>query len=1012
MKKPIQTLLALLCALCLALGTPCAYAQATQADDKTTYVFALGLGRPDKGDRDRANMLYKWQASEMFVQSYLRTQVDPAQDRVMVSFLSNTPSFKDGFDLSQGYDEVAKLMAEHGYDTVKDYSDVLRAFADGMRKRLPQGGRTEIWLITSRDAIVMNLDKIDRNKTIDAMDDLLKHAGVTLHFVYMRAESDAPVQPGENQIRMDEYLLSRYPGQVVVHEMPASKEGLTLLPEEYLQSADVMLARAEALPAPEAVEGSSGRDWQFVYNHKPWDETGDAMLLISSDVELRGGEGALVMTGANQETVKASAVRMETTGYLYAEDLPEGSYVVKLQLGNKRGENDALVMQPYVVVERGSESRKLTAAPANAPEQWYREDQTLTLTVPLFSSNMPAMEQWEAWALVDGREVLCRIDHSEASDAMRWTVRLPGTELQLGQSVIVPQLRLKDQAGVTLAAEPIQVQITNRPPQIAGGYEGVYDVFYDLPAVCAPNANVQTVDLNRLFSDDDSDELLYVMDSCTEVTADGSERVLYVSPDAPAVDDAAFAAYIDGAQLVYTPKAEAGNVKINLIATDGNEGVSETVTLSFQHHSLSQTLSNGLVFVPQPSYLLSEGENGTWKGTLGHANAITFGLQDPSQYALVVKALEVCGLNGGVLSGDIVYGIEMNRHSGEDTSVVKSEARAVQLTKTESDIGFTINLSPDGEPTQVGTHYVVRFKEKGAALTNGLVLDQILLAPDYIVDVENSAPYAIAQDQTLEATAKDFLQTPLAIDLGSLMSGEGMLLKDWFGDNDLGELRYELSVESLAQQVTVWQNGAQLAPRENAVYDVDGSAEMSVRLQGSGEYALVFTVRDSEHFAQRRILVETKSQTAQILLMALIAVATIAVIVALVLFIIWQRKPSFGSLCIGLYITDDEASAIQPQPTLSLRAHGKRAVSMISLALAARQPIPDQSAAQWLESISLAPTHKGLGDLKFSGRHADTTVVCNGTTRPASGSLHLSESEYEVRIRTKGCTVVVTVARN
>ena len=701
---------------------------------------------------------------------------------------------------------------------------------------------------------------------------------------------------------------------------------------------------------------------------------------------------------------------LENIAVVYVQDLPAGSYEIHVRFAGRQKESPALTMYPYLLIPDARETYHAWLESENQDVSWKRDEQSLKLYLHNELAGMPSAEQWIPGLSVNGTPLVAQQDftyepagENEQGD-LCWNIRLSGSALLPGEATLVPSLSLTGQSGVVLTGDALNVTIENRAPEAQADVPAQY-AFINVPG---QSVRELTVDAAMLFEDADGDALTFEIVSCETVDPQG-KAFDSISKDSLSSDQLALA-LIDGV-VHYSPKAgDQIKTTLGLVATDPYGAVSEEATLVIEQLDFAKLLIRLRMEPVSGGGVTLAGGQAT--AAIGEGNSLCLELSDDTLVQPLFDCLEQYGL--GDFACNVDYTITRVRQDEEE----EQETATATVTRQEDGEGMILRIPLPA--TDVATTYTIRFDSDiqcyGAQLS-GLMSN----VPDGSITIEvgNRAPKlrdGVEAIQYATCEAQDLFGQAFACSLSQFGADGSMDVSEWFVDEDWAEgkgqpLKYTLTVTGGAQDaVTVTQNEKTLTPQENGYTLEEGTFD--VVFTRCGDYEVTVRAFDGDAETVRTIQVSITSLMMRVLLITGVILLVCAALAALILLILWSRKPSFQDLCVGMYITDDLEYAHQPQAMLPLRRYGKKGVSLLELALAAQQPVFSASHARWLRSATLLPANrKALAVLNVGSKTPGATVGCSGSSIRAAGRMPLSSSPVYIRIDNT-CTVILTLTRS
>ena len=702
---------------------------------------------------------------------------------------------------------------------------------------------------------------------------------------------------------------------------------------------------------------------------------------------------------------------LENIAVVYVQDLPAGSYEIHVRFAGRQKESPALTMYPYLLIPDARETYHAWLESENQDVSWKRDEQSLKLYLHNELAGMPSAEQWIPGLSVNGTPLVAQQDftyepagENEQGD-LCWNIRLSGSALLPGEATLVPSLSLTGQSGVVLTGDALNVTIENRAPEAQADVPAQY-AFINVPG---QSVRELTVDAAMLFEDADGDALTFEIVSCETVDPQG-KAFDSISKDSLSSDQLALA-LIDGV-VHYSPKAgDQIKTTLGIVATDPYGAVSEEATLVIEQLDFAKLLIRLRMEPVSGGGVTLAGGQAT--AAIGEGNSLCLELSDDTLVQPLFDCLEQYGL--GDFACNVDYTITRVRQDEEE----EQETATATVTRQEDGEGMILRIPLPA--TDVATTYTIRFDSDiqcyGAQLS-GLMSN----VPDGSITIEvgNRAPKlrdGVEAIQYATCEAQDMFGQAFACSLSQFGADGSMDVSEWFVDEDWAEgkgqpLKYTLTVTDGAQDaVTVTQNEKALPMQENG-YTLAEEDPFDVVFTRCGDYEVTVRAFDGDAETIRTIQVSITSLMMRVLLITGVILLVCAALAALILLILWSRKPSFQDLCVGMYITDDLEYAHQPQAMLPLRRYGKKGVSLLELALAAQQPVFSASHARWLRSATLLPANrKALAVLNVGSKTPGATVGCSGSSIRAAGRMPLSSSPVYIRIDNT-CTVILTLTRS
>ena len=1039
------------------------------AAQQKTYFFALGFGRPGNSSND---LMPKWETGQLFLQSYLFTHARDGA-RAMVAFVEERAYVSSEMQLDQpdGLHEASVQLLGAGRDTTttnQKYATRFEKFVGGLEQYLPATGEVELWFAETRTPLQATENDAVVQRLVQMLD---QNPDLSIHFLFVTdgTEADNGTQ------RLDACLDMLRPGRVTICELPAAATLPLKLNAGYLKGASQLSIDAGAVEA-EAVDeeayewrfsythqpwGEKSDALLFVSSDVPlkldtetaWITTAppETPQSIGSDdpaatetPETTDDPAATVTpetmddpaaTAAPEGTVEPAATAapdgtddpaatatpvpvsgttvavLENIAVVYVQDLPAGSYEIHVRFAGRQKESPALTMYPYLLIPDARETYHAWLESENQDVSWKRDEQSLKLYLHNELAGMPSAEQWIPGLSVNGTPLVAQQDftyepagENEQGD-LCWNIRLSGSALLPGEATLVPSLSLTGQSGVVLTGDALNVTIENRAPEAQADVPAQY-AFINVPG---QSVRELTVDAAMLFEDADGDALTFEIVSCETVDPQG-KAFDSISKDSLSSDQLALA-LIDGV-VHYSPKAgDQIKTTLGLVATDPYGAVSEEATLVIEQLDFAKLLIRLRMEPVSGGGVTLAGGQAT--AAIGEGNSLCLELSDDTLVQPLFDCLEQYGL--GDFACNVDYTITRVRQDEEE----EQETATAIVTRQEDGEGMILRIPLPA--TDVATTYTIRFDSDiqcyGAQLS-GLMSN----VPDGSITIEvgNRAPKlrdGVEAIQYATCEAQDMFGQAFACSLSQFGADGSMDVSEWFVDEDWAEgkgqpLKYTLTVTDGAQDaVTVTQNEKALPMQENG-YTLAEEDPFDVVFTRCGDYEVTVRAFDGDAETIRTIQVSITSLMMRVLLITGVILLVCAALAALILLILWSRKPSFQDLCVGMYITDDLEYAHQPQAMLPLRRYGKKGVSLLELALAAQQPVFSASHARWLRSATLLPANrKALAVLNVGSKTPGATVGCSGSSIRAAGRMPLSSSPVYIRIDNT-CTVILTLTRS
>ena len=1039
------------------------------AAQQKTYFFALGFGRPGNSSND---LMPKWETGQLFLQSYLFTHARDGA-RAMVAFVEERAYVSSEMQLDQpdGLHEASVQLLGAGRDTTttnQKYATRFEKFVGGLEQYLPATGEVELWFAETRTPLQATENDAVVQRLVQMLD---QNPDLSIHFLFVTdgTEADNGTQ------RLDACLDMLRPGRVTICELPAAATLPLKLNAGYLKGASQLSIDAGAVEA-EAVDeeayewrfsythqpwGEKSDALLFVSSDVPlkldtetaWITTAppETPQSIGSDdpaatVTPEGtvepaataapdGTDDPAATATPEGTVDPAATAtpettddpaatatpvpvsgttvavLEKIAVVYVQDLPAGSYEIHVRFAGRQKESPALTMYPYLLIPDARETYHAWLESENQDVSWKRDEQSLKLYLHNELAGMPSAEQWIPGLSVNGTPLVAQQDftyepagENEQGD-LCWNIRLSGSALLPGEATLVPSLSLTGQSGVVLTGDALNVTIENRAPEAQADVPAQY-AFINVPG---QSVRELTVDAAMLFEDADGDALTFEIVSCETVDPQG-KAFDSISKDSLSSDQLALA-LIDGV-VHYSPKAgDQIKTTLGLVATDPYGAVSEEATLVIEQLDFAKLLIRLRMEPVSGGGVTLAGGQAT--AAIGEGNSLCLELSDDTLVQPLFDCLEQYGL--GDFACNVDYTITRVRQDEEE----EQETATATVTRQEDGEGMILRIPLPA--TDVATTYTIRFDSDiqcyGAQLS-GLMSN----VPDGSITIEvgNRAPKlrdGVEAIQYATCEAQDMFGQAFACSLSQFGADGSMDVSEWFVDEDWAEgkgqpLKYTLTVTDGAQDaVTVTQNEKALPMQENG-YTLAEEDPFDVVFTRCGDYEVTVRAFDGDAETIRTIQVSITSLMMRVLLITGVILLVCAALAALILLILWSRKPSFQDLCVGMYITDDLEYAHQPQAMLPLRRYGKKGVSLLELALAAQQPVFSASHARWLRSATLLPANrKALAVLNVGSKTPGATVGCSGSSIRAAGRMPLSSSPVYIRIDNT-CTVILTLTRS
>ena len=1039
------------------------------AAQQKTYFFALGFGRPGNSSND---LMPKWETGQLFLQSYLFTHARDGA-RAMVAFVEERAYVSSEMQLDQpdGLHEASVQLLGAGRDTTttnQKYATRFEKFVGGLEQYLPATGEVELWFAETRTPLQATENDAVVQRLVQMLD---QNPDLSIHFLFVTdgTEADNGTQ------RLDACLDMLRPGRVTICELPAAATLPLKLNAGYLKGASQLSIDAGAVEA-EAVDeeayewrfsythqpwGEKSDALLFVSSDVPLKLDTETAWITTAPPETPQSIGSddpaatvtpetmddPAATAAPEGTVEPAATAapdgtddptatatpettddpaatatpvpvsgttvavLENIAVVYVQDLPAGSYEIHVRFAGRQKESPALTMYPYLLIPDARETYHAWLESENQDVSWKRDEQSLKLYLHNELAGMPSAEQWILGLSVNGTPLVAQQDftyepagENEQGD-LCWNIRLSGSALLPGEATLVPSLSLTGQSGVVLTGDALNVTIENRAPEAQADVPAQY-AFINVPG---QSVRELTVDAAMLFEDADGDALTFEIVSCETVDPQG-KAFDSISKDSLSSDQLALA-LIDGV-VHYSPKAgDQIKTTLGLVATDPYGAVSEEATLVIEQLDFAKLLIRLRMEPVSGGGVTLAGGQAT--AAIGEGNSLCLELSDDTLVQPLFDCLEQYGL--GDFACNVDYTITRVRQDEEE----EQETATATVTRQEDGEGMILRIPLPA--TDVATTYTIRFDSDiqcyGAQLS-GLMSN----VPDGSITIEvgNRAPKlrdGVEAIQYATCEAQDMFGQAFACSLSQFGADGSMDVSEWFVDEDWAEgkgqpLKYTLTVTDGAQDaVTVTQNEKALPMQENG-YTLAEEDPFDVVFTRCGDYEVTVRAFDGDAETIRTIQVSITSLMMRVLLITGVILLVCAALAALILLILWSRKPSFQDLCVGMYITDDLEYAHQPQAMLPLRRYGKKGVSLLELALAAQQPVFSASHARWLRSATLLPANrKALAVLNVGSKTPGATVGCSGSSIRAAGRMPLSSSPVYIRIDNT-CTVILTLTRS
>lgn len=1039
------------------------------AAQQKTYFFALGFGRPGNSSND---LMPKWETGQLFLQSYLFTHARDGA-RAMVAFVEERAYVSSEMQLDQpdGLHEASVQLLGAGRDTTttnQKYATRFEKFVGGLEQYLPATGEVELWFAETRTPLQATENDAVVQRLVQMLD---QNPDLSIHFLFVTdgTEADNGTQ------RLDACLDMLRPGRVTICELPAAATLPLKLNAGYLKGASQLSIDAGAVEA-EAVDeeayewrfsythqpwGEKSDALLFVSSDVPlkldtetaWittappetpqsigsddpaatatsettddpaatatpETTDDTAATVTPETT---DDPAATVTPETMDDPAATATPVPVSGttvavleniaVVYVQDLPAGSYEIHVRFAGRQKESPALTMYPYLLIPDARETYHAWLESENQDVSWKRDEQSLKLYLHNELAGMPSAEQWIPGLSVNGTPLVAQQDftyeaagENEQGD-LCWNIRLSGSALLPGEATLVPSLSLTGQSGVVLTGDALNVTIENRVPEAQADVPAQY-AFINVPG---QSVRELTVDAAMLFEDADGDALTFEIVSCETVDPQG-KAFDSISKDSLSSDQLALA-LIDGV-VHYSPKAgDQIKTTLGLVATDPYGAVSEEATLVIEQLDFAKLLIRLRMEPVSGGGVTLAGGQAT--AAIGEGNSLCLELSDDTLVQPLFDCLEQYGL--GDFACNVDYTITRVRQDEEE----EQETATATVTRQEDGEGMILRIPLPA--TDVATTYTIRFDSDiqcyGAQLS-GLMSN----VPDGSITIEvgNRAPKlrdGVEAVQLATCEAQDLFGQAFACNLSQFVADGNTNVSEWFVDEDWAEgkgqpLKYTLTVTGGAQDaVTVTQNEKTLPMQENG-YTLAEEDPFDVVFTRCGDYEVIVRAFDGDAETIRTIQVSITSLMMRVLLITGVILLVCAALAALILLILWSRKPSFQDLCVGMYITDDLEYAHQPQAMLPLRRYGKKGVSLLELALAAQQPVFSASHARWLRSATLLPANrKALAVLNVGSKTPGATVGCSGSSIRAAGRMPLSSSPVYIRIDNT-CTVILTLTRS
>ena len=1039
------------------------------AAQQKTYFFALGFGRPGNSSND---LMPKWETGQLFLQSYLFTHARDGA-RAMVAFVEERAYVSSEMQLDQpdGLHEASVQLLGAGRDTTttnQKYATRFEKFVGGLEQYLPATGEVELWFAETRTPLQATENDAVVQRLVQMLD---QNPDLSIHFLFVTdgTEADNGTQ------RLDACLDMLRPGRVTICELPAAATLPLKLNAGYLKGASQLSIDAGAVEA-EAVDeeayewrfsythqpwGEKSDALLFVSSDVPLKLDTETAWITTAPPETPQSIGSddpaatvtpetmddPAATAAPEGTVEPAATAapdgtddptatatpettddpaatatpvpvsgttvavLENIAVVYVQDLPAGSYEIHVRFAGRQKESPALTMYPYLLIPDARETYHAWLESENQDVSWKRDEQSLKLYLHNELAGMPSAEQWIPGLSVNGTPLVAQQDftyepagENEQGD-LCWNIRLSGSALLPGEATLVPSLSLTGQSGVVLTGDALNVTIENRAPEAQADVPAQY-AFINVPG---QSVRELTVDAAMLFEDADGDALTFEIVSCETVDPQG-KAFDSISKDSLSSDQLALA-LIDGV-VHYSPKAgDQIKTTLGIVATDPYGAVSEEATLVIEQLDFAKLLIRLRMEPVSGGGVTLAGGQAT--AAIGEGNSLCLELSDDTLVQPLFDCLEQYGL--GDFACNVDYTITRVRQDEEE----EQETATATVTRQEDGEGMILRIPLPA--TDVATTYTIRFDSDiqcyGAQLS-GLMSN----VPDGSITIEvgNRAPKlrdGVEAIQYATCEAQDMFGQAFACSLSQFGADGSMDVSEWFVDEDWAEgkgqpLKYTLTVTDGAQDaVTVTQNEKALPMQENG-YTLAEEDPFDVVFTRCGDYEVTVRAFDGDAETIRTIQVSITSLMMRVLLITGVILLVCAALAALILLILWSRKPSFQDLCVGMYITDDLEYAHQPQAMLPLRRYGKKGVSLLELALAAQQPVFSASHARWLRSATLLPANrKALAVLNVGSKTPGATVGCSGSSIRAAGRMPLSSSPVYIRIDNT-CTVILTLTRS
>ncbi len=889
----------------------------------------------------------------------------------------------------------------------KAYLDMARSL-NAYTKNIAE--ETEIWLVDGRkplyiDELASDPAKEAADKLIEMLNDKQK---VTLNFLYISDEADAYTAQG---VRMDEYVRAHSVNgvkKVFTHDVLTDRF-LDQLHGVISNQSDLRLIVGSAIN--EAIQDADNKAKYVVrYAHQPWDNAGDAMLLVthsSSDNSAIKNVEIVAQVEKDTTAVSATPIFIDDACWLIAPKLPAGEYEVHITFASEQKQPE-LSVTPYLCVNKDAR-RVSMELPAERP--LYRDD---TFVKIMTDAVQLPRNRWTPSLTVNGNVLLESVKDAEAGDGIyAWTIAIPAHVLKVGQNTLKAELTITKPDDFSISTPNETLDIVNREVTKRANAQVEYDAFCN---IISGNGEMTPepvcLAMSELFEDSDRDKLTYEIISVEYSSLYDEDTIIQSVPISQSTyDNEGFCLEIaDNERLVYTPKNGEWRINITVRAKDGYEEPAggAVLVLQFHQYDMARILSE-MRLVPVEGGGVRKTELSTdddalnmrWHAELARQSTLCFVLKEQLPGA-TMRLLNAAGEQYKLPPFRCVLTYTYQHGDASEERTANIEPITFDGVQT---LGFSVVLPA------ITTNGEFHYTFDKDVVYGGVNLPFLTAEADVTVGVHNDKP--TLNEKTLHQNNEGYSQELNDMrDMNSVFLSNVLGVKElrpdsWFIDQETpNDLDYIIDVAALDEEDFVFLvNGEAVTSVQSEAsrqYKLGKGDYFNLELKKPGVYQIIATAHDDEYKSEpMSISVTVTSMRERVFMTALYVLAGIIVLVVLILTVIHMCKPSFGNKRVGIFITDNNEEPETPAPIFPLKRYGKKSVTLLSLALALQQPVPSRQFAQLLSEIRLFPARAGASSVLQCGKHArDVRLSVGKGIVPSSRATKIQTDQIIVLVQT------------